>query len=90
MFSFSLWPLGSEFVSVRRAFCVVELNRTGHMSFLTRQDRTPKFAGQVLPDRSESGPIFFNILPNKYWLSILIDKVPGHKFGIKSSKLGCI
>ena len=41
------------------------LDRTGHMSFLTGQDRTPKFAGQVLPDRTESGLIFLNILPNK-------------------------
>ena len=38
------------------------LDRTGHMSFLTGQDRTPKFAGQVLPDRTESGLIFLNIL----------------------------
>ena len=30
------------------------LNRTGHMSFLTRQDWTPKFAGQVLPDTDRS------------------------------------
>ena len=37
----------------------VGLNRTGHMTFLTGQDQTPKFAGQVLPDRSESGIIFF-------------------------------
>ena len=37
------------------------LDRTGHMSFLTGQDRTPKFAGQVLPDRTESGLIFLNI-----------------------------
>ena len=49
---------------VRRA-CMVGLDRTGHMSFLTGQDRTPKFAGQVLPDRTESGLIFLNILPNK-------------------------
>ena len=34
------------------------LNRTGHMSFLTGQDRTPKFAGQVLPDWTESGHTF--------------------------------
>ena len=34
------------------------LDRTGHLSFLTGQDRTPKFAGQVLPDRTESGLIF--------------------------------
>ena len=30
----------------------VGLDRTKDMSFLTGQDRTPKFAGQVLPDRS--------------------------------------
>ena len=28
-----------------RAYILIGLNRTGHMSFLTRQDRTPKFAG---------------------------------------------
>ena len=39
------------------------LNRTVHMSILTKQDQTPKFAGQVLPDRTESGLIFLNILP---------------------------
>ena len=43
------------------------LDRTGHMSFLTKQDRTPKFAG---PDWIRT--YIFNILPNKYWLSILI------------------
>ena len=43
----------------------VGLNRTGHMSFLTGQGRTPKFAGQVLPDRTESGLIFLSILSNK-------------------------
>ena len=42
------------------------LNQTGHMSFLTRQDRTHKFAGQVLPDRTKSGLIFLNILHTKY------------------------
>ena len=57
---------------------VLGLNRTGHMSFLAGQDRTPKFAGQVLPDRTESGLILFNILPTKYGLSIL-------KFCVKSS-----
>ena len=41
------------------------LDRTGYMSFLTGQDRTPKFAGQDLPDRTESGLIFQNILPYK-------------------------
>ena len=56
----------------------VGLDRTGHMSFLTGQDWTPKFAGQVLPYRTESGLILFNILPTKYGLSIL-------KFGVTSS-----
>ena len=41
------------------------LDRTGHISFLTGQNWTPKFTGQVLPDRTESGLIFLNILPNK-------------------------
>ena len=50
----------------------VGLDRTGHMSFLTGQDRTPKFAGQVLPDRTESRIIVLNILHTKYRLSILI------------------
>ena len=36
----------------------VGLDWTGHISFLTRQDRTPKFSGQVLPDRTESGLLF--------------------------------
>ena len=40
----------------------VGLDRTGHMSFLTGQDRTPKFAGQVLPDRTKSGLTFLKIL----------------------------
>ena len=43
----------------------VGLNRTGHMSFLTGQDRTPKFARQVLPDRTKSGLTFLNILLHK-------------------------
>ena len=34
------------------------LDRTGHMSFLTEQDRTPKFAGQVLLDQTKSGLIY--------------------------------
>ena len=45
--------------------CKIGLDWTGHMSFLTGQDRTPKFAGQVLPDWTESGLIFLNILPCK-------------------------
>ena len=44
----------------------IGLDRTGHMSFLTGQDRTPKFAGQVLPDRTKSGLIFLNILHTMY------------------------
>ena len=43
----------------------IGLNRTGHMSFLTGQDRTHKFAGQVLPDRTKSGLTFLNILHTK-------------------------
>ena len=31
----------------------IGLNGTGHMSFLTGQDRTSKFAGQVLPDQKK-------------------------------------
>ena len=38
------------------------LDRTGHMSFLTGQDQTPKFAGQVLPDQTKSGLSSLNIL----------------------------
>ena len=66
----------------------VGLNRTGHMSFLKGKDRTPKFAGQVLPDRTESGLIFLNILQtcqlSCYYLSQY--KVPEHKFDVKSSQ----
>ena len=56
----------------REGYKIIGLNRTGQMSFLTGQDRTPKFAGQVPPDRTESGLISLNILPTKYGLSILI------------------
>ena len=56
----------------KRLFIELGLDRTGHMSFLTGQDRTTKFAGQVLPDRTESGLIFLNILPTTYGLSILL------------------
>ena len=41
------------------------LDRTGHMSLVTRQEQTPKFSGQVLLDQTESIHIFFNILPYK-------------------------
>ena len=39
-------------------YIVIGLDWTGLMSFLTGQDLTPKFAGQVLPDGTESGLIF--------------------------------
>ena len=37
------------------------LDRTWHMSFMTGQDRTLKFAGRVLPGRTDSGLIFLMI-----------------------------
>ena len=37
------------------SWLVVGLKWTGHMSFFTGQDQTPKFAKQVLPDRTDSG-----------------------------------
>ena len=40
------------------------LNRTGHMSFLTGQDRTRKVAGQILPDWIESGLFLTFYLPS--------------------------
>ena len=63
----------------------VGLDRTGHMSFLTGQDRTPKFAGQVLPDRTKSGLMSKSILQYRFSKN----KVCGHKFGVKSLQLGC-
>ena len=45
------------------------LDRTGPMCFLTRQDRTPKFAGQVLL-ATESGLIFLNIFLKKTFFGI--------------------
>ena len=36
----------------------IKVRRTWHMSFLTGQDWTPKFAGQVMPDRPKSGLYF--------------------------------
>jgi hypothetical protein len=71
-------------------FCQLGLNRTGHMSFLTRPDRTPKFAGQVLPDRTESGLVFLTFYLTSMGYQFSYDKDPGHKFGVKKSKLGCI
>ena len=36
---------------------ILGLNWTGHMSFLTVQDRTPKFAGQVLSDQTKASTV---------------------------------
>ena len=60
------------------------------MTFLTGQDRTPKFAGQVLPDRTESGLSFLTFYLTNMDYQFLYDKVPGHKFDAKKYKLGCI
>ena len=54
----------------------VGLDRTGHMSFLTGQDWTPKFAGQVLPDRTESGLIFLTFYLTSMGYQFSYDKVP--------------
>jgi hypothetical protein len=54
------------------------------MSFLTRQDRTPQFAGQVLPDRTESGLIFLTFYLTSMGYQFSYNKVPGHKFGVKN------
>ena len=50
------------------------LNRTGHMSVQPGQDRTPKYAGRVLPDRTKSGPILISKFLGMYGLSIPIGK----------------
>ena len=62
----------------------VGLNRTGH---LTRQDRTPKFAGQVLPDQTKSGVVFLKILQPSLIYCFSLDKICGHKFGVRSMYL---
>ena len=54
------------------------------MSFLTGQDRTLKFAGQVLPDRTESGLIFLTFYLTSMGYQFSYYKVPGHKFGVKN------
>ena len=61
------------FFKKRQSLCDVGLNRTGHMSVQPGQDRTPKFAGRVLPDGTKSGHIFF---PTTYqvWVIDLIKK----------------
>ena len=55
----------TEMMDIHGARFELGLNRTGHMSFLTGQDRTLKFAGQVLQDRTESGLI--SLKENKRW-----------------------
>ena len=52
---------------------MVGLDQTG-LSFLTVQDQTPKIAGQILRDWTESGLIFLNILPNKKKIEKKIEK----------------
>jgi hypothetical protein len=47
------------------------------MSFLTGQNRTPKFAGHVLPDRTESGLIFLTFYLTSMGYQFSYDKVPG-------------
>ena len=47
------------------------LDQTGHLSFLTGQDQTPKLAGQVLTDRTKSELIFSFILHNNHDILIL-------------------
>ena len=46
------------------------LNRTGHISLESGQDRTPEFAGRVLPDRTSTGPILLYKFVRMYGLSI--------------------
>ena len=67
--------------------CWLGLNRTGHMS---GQDRTPEFAGQVLPDQTESGLIFLTFYLTSIGYQFSLAKIPGLKFVVKSSKLGSI
>jgi hypothetical protein len=57
------------------------------MSFLTGQDWTAKFAGQVQPDWTESGLIFLTFYLTSMGYQFSYDEVPGHKFGVKKSKL---
>ena len=46
----------------------VGLNRTGHMSVQPGQDRTPKIAGRVLPDRTSTGLILLSKFVHMYGL----------------------
>ena len=82
--------LSNVIFSKSQYVCALGLNWIGHMSFLTGQDRTPKFAGQVLPDRTESGLMFLTFYLTSMGYQFSYYEVPGHKFGVKKSKLGCI
>ena len=42
------------------------------------------------PDRTESGLIFLTFYLTSMGYQFSYDEVPGHKFGVKKSKLGCI
>ena len=61
--------------SIKQTDLPVGLIRTGHMSFLTRKEQTPKFA------RLQNFYTFYK--PSTAYQ----DKVPGHKFGVESYKL---
>ena len=75
--------LQAPFATFYRIVRQLGLNQTGHISVYFRQDRTPKFGGRVLPDRTKSRPIFF---PIKYPAInlIMIENVATHEFGVKS------
>ena len=60
------------------------------MSFLTKQDWTPKFAGHDQLDRTESGLIFLTFYLTSIGYQFSLAKIPGLKFVVKSSKLGSI
>ena len=47
------------------------------MSFLTGQDQTPKFAGKVLPDRTESELRFLTFYLTRMGYQFSYDKDPG-------------
>ena len=64
----------------------VGLDRTEHVSFLTGQDRTPKFAEQVLLDRTEFELVFPNILPTQIWCQKLLHQINEQKELLKNLK----
>ena len=75
------WQKTVTYTGIKDYWCL-GLVQTGIMSFRNRQDRTPKFAGQVLSDWTKSGLIFSNILHTKYDLLILF------RYGLVSKVLG--